>query len=109
MGVGMATFTALRICKGLKTPKIIGTTGLLKVSPSGVNCISKKNVSMTSALQGRVYGPEWEPGLPSNAKHWKQERILSAVLIPVIPAALVYPNIVSDMVLATTVMLHTHW
>merc|ERR1712170_125958 len=108
-GITMATFNTLRLCGGLASRRVLGT-GLLKKPPtSSLPVILKKSVSVTPALQGRIYGPEWKPDAPSLTSHWKQERILSAVLVPVIPIALVYPNMITDFLLTSTIMLHTHW
>lgn len=82
----------------------------MKLQPkSCLPLVFKKSVAATSVLQARVYGPEWKPGLPSKTSHYKNERILSALLVPIIPAALVYPNMVMDLALTSTMMLHTHW
>lgn len=90
--------------------RLIGSSGFLRPNPSSCqSLVIKKNVAVTAVLKGRVYGPEWTPDAESKTSHWKNERILSAVLIPVIPLALIYPNIVTDTALVTTMMLHTHW
>ena len=41
--------------------------------------------------------------------HWINERYVAVLLIPAIPAALIYPNIITDTVLVTAMCLHTYW
>jgi succinate dehydrogenase (ubiquinone) membrane anchor subunit len=45
----------------------------------------------------------------ASSTHWKVERILSAVLLGLIPAALVLENNILDYALAASLVLHSHW
>jgi len=51
--------------------------------------------------------------LPKNTKegytHWKNERIVSVALLAMIPAAMVYPNVVLDHGFALLAPLHMYW
>merc|ERR1719369_2772241 len=51
--------------------------------------------------------------LPKNTKegygHWKNERIVAVALLRMIPAAMVYPNIVLDHGFAVLAPLHMYW
>ena len=51
--------------------------------------------------------------LPKNTKegylHWKNERVVSVLLLGMIPAAAVYPNIVLDHGFAVLAPLHMYW
>lgn len=40
---------------------------------------------------------------------WKVERVLSAALVPLIPAALAMPNPVLDTLVGLIIVMHTHW
>lgn len=42
-------------------------------------------------------------------QHWVNERYVAVALLPLIPAALAYPNYVLDTLLTSAMMLHTHW
>ena len=44
-----------------------------------------------------------------SSKHWKIEKILSGVLLGLIPAALILENNILDYVLATALVVHGHW
>ena len=45
----------------------------------------------------------------ASSTHWKVERILSVVLLGLIPAALVLENNILDYALAASLVLHSHW
>ncbi|ESO02115.1 hypothetical protein HELRODRAFT_66046, partial [Helobdella robusta] len=42
-------------------------------------------------------------------QHWINERYAAVALLPLIPAALIYPNYVLDTLLTTAMVMHTHW
>ncbi len=41
--------------------------------------------------------------------HWKREHYGMIALLPLIPAALIYPHPVLDTVMVTAMALHVHW
>ena len=41
--------------------------------------------------------------------HWRNERYVAISLLPLIPAAILYPNVYADMALCTAMVLHSHW
>jgi hypothetical protein len=41
--------------------------------------------------------------------HWVNERYAAVALIPIIPAALLYPHPVLDTLLVSAMVMHTHW
>lgn len=44
-----------------------------------------------------------------HAKHWKNERILSIVLLASIPASVIMENPITDYLLGATLILHGYW
>jgi len=76
-----------------------------------VSCslVLRKNLVLTSSIQSRVYGPEDLSERKDEVHHWTNERYLGLALVPLIPAALVYPNIVLDTALCSAMVLHIHW
>ncbi|GAB6028420.1 hypothetical protein CHUAL_002580 [Chamberlinius hualienensis] len=45
----------------------------------------------------------------NHTKHWTAEKVLSASLIGLIPAALIYPSAPLDYALALSLTMHSHW
>lgn len=45
----------------------------------------------------------------SSGKHWLSERVVSVVIMGLIPAGLFYPNPVIDYSIAVLLPLHIHW
>ncbi|ELU00511.1 hypothetical protein CAPTEDRAFT_21776 [Capitella teleta] len=68
-----------------------------------------KHLALTSAQQGRIYGPEADHEKQVATRHWVNERVVAVALLPVIPIALAFPNPALDNLLITSVVLHTHW
>ena len=56
-----------------------------------------------------VTSPEMEHERHSGISHWINERVAAVALLPIIPAAIIYPNAVLDNLLVSAMMLHTHW
>ncbi|XP_027204737.2 succinate dehydrogenase, subunit D [Dermatophagoides pteronyssinus] len=48
-------------------------------------------------------------GVHNHAKIWVIEKIVSAALLAIIPAALIYPNPILDYCLAFSLVIHCHW
>ncbi|KAH9424487.1 hypothetical protein DERP_004672 [Dermatophagoides pteronyssinus] len=48
-------------------------------------------------------------GVHNHAKIWVVEKVVSAALLAIIPAALIYPNPILDYCLAFSLVIHCHW
>ncbi|XP_065564754.1 succinate dehydrogenase [ubiquinone] cytochrome b small subunit B, mitochondrial-like [Artemia franciscana] len=48
-------------------------------------------------------------GIDKASKHWTGERVLSLVLVGVIPAAFAFPSPLMDSILALSATVHSHW
>jgi len=65
--------------------------------------ILAKYLSSTSALRSADGKAHSHVGI------WKLERVLSAAMLPLIPAALAVPNAALDTIVAVTIVMHNHW
>jgi succinate dehydrogenase (ubiquinone) membrane anchor subunit len=81
------------------------------VARSGVaSCaIVPRKTFITSAAKPRIYGPEPLNERKDEVHHWTNERYVALALVPIIPTALAFPNIVLDTALCGAMILHTHW
>jgi len=71
--------------------------------------VQRKTLVLSSAVKQRVYGPEELSERKDEVHHWKNEHYVAASLIPLIPAALAFPNMVLDTALCAAMVLHVHW
>jgi succinate dehydrogenase (ubiquinone) membrane anchor subunit len=72
--------------------------------------VPRKHLAITSAVKGaRVYGPEEPSERKDEVHHWTNERYVALALIPIIPSAIIFPNMVMDTALCGAMLLHTHW
>lgn len=76
---------------------------------SSCSLVPRKSLMLTSAASARVYGPEELNERKDEVHHWTNERYVAVALIPLVPAALVYPNLVLDTALCAAMILHIHW
>jgi len=56
-----------------------------------------------------VSAPRMASAASSHTLLWTVERIVSAGLLAVIPAAFIAPSQVLDALMAISVVIHTHW
>jgi succinate dehydrogenase (ubiquinone) membrane anchor subunit len=66
-------------------------------------------MKVTPVQKGRVFGPADDADKVVETRHWVNERLIVVALLPIIPAALAYPNPLLDNLLVASVMLHSHW
>jgi len=62
-----------------------------------------------AVVAARHYGPEELSERKDEVHHWTNERYVAVALVPLIPAALAFPNIVLDTALCSAMLLHVHW
>jgi len=88
---------------------LVRSQRLLPVSSSGLTAAHSNVLHTSTASQNEKRMFE----LPKNTKegyiHWKNERVVSVLLLGMIPAAAVYPNIVLDHGFAVLAPLHMYW
>merc|ERR1711976_599820 len=102
----MATLAAVRFGTGT----LLSRSLIIKGAPVTGAIVPKKAFGLSAACSGRIYGPDpSSANNPAATTHWKQERVVSAVLLPIVPAAIIFPNPVLDTLLSATVILHNHW
>jgi len=63
---------------------------------------------MTSVF-GKITVVEEEHEKVDEVHHWVNERYAAVALLPLIPAALAFPNFILDTLLTSAMVLHTHW
>ncbi|GAB1607398.1 succinate dehydrogenase [ubiquinone] cytochrome b small subunit, mitochondrial-like [Argonauta hians] len=82
--------------------------------------LSEKTLMVTSTNNSMwdYFRPRLGPFTPAEKKgnhmmlastHWKLERIVAISLLGTLPAALISPNGVTDFLVATSFLLHSHW
>jgi len=69
----------------------------------------RKTIVLSATSHKRLYGPEEEHEKKDEVHHWVNERYAAVALLPLIPAALAYPNFILDTLLTSAMVLHTHW
>lgn len=79
------------------TPKIFVQQKPLNLSEH-VKTLHTSNVNKSDAGHGS-----------NHTKLWTIERLLSAGMLGIIPTALIFPSTAMDVLLATSLVLHTHW
>jgi len=91
-------------CRGGFGQSLLSRSGIISCS-----LIPRKTLALTSAAKNRVYGPEELSERKDEVHHWTNERYVAIALVPIIPSALAFPNVVMDTVLCSAMVLHTHW
>jgi succinate dehydrogenase (ubiquinone) membrane anchor subunit len=71
--------------------------------------VPRKSIVLSAANRSRVYGPEELSERKDEVHHWTNERYVAGALVPIIPIALAFPNLVTDTILCGGMLLHTHW
>jgi succinate dehydrogenase (ubiquinone) membrane anchor subunit len=105
----MAALTKLFLNKGLALKGGFGSSLLARSGVISCTLIPRKTLAVTSAAKNRVYGPEELSARKDEVHHWTNERYVALSMIPIIPAALAFPNVVLDTALCSAMLLHTHW
>jgi len=85
------------------------TGSLLSRSGASSLIVPRKTLAITSVSCNRVYGPEEISERKDEVHHWTNERYVAAALVPIVPIALAFPNLVTDTILCAGMLLHTHW
>jgi succinate dehydrogenase (ubiquinone) membrane anchor subunit len=81
----------------------------LSATPLTAAVVQRKHLSLTPVASARHYGPEEENEKIDEIHHWTNERYVAIALLPIIPAAIAYPNFALDTMLVSAMVLHTHW
>ncbi|XP_017873710.1 PREDICTED: succinate dehydrogenase [ubiquinone] cytochrome b small subunit, mitochondrial [Drosophila arizonae] len=68
-----------------------------------------KQISPIVMREISVSTPRMASATGSHTRLWTIERVLSAGLLAIIPAAFIAPSQVMDALLAISVVIHTHW
>ncbi|XP_036370310.1 succinate dehydrogenase [ubiquinone] cytochrome b small subunit, mitochondrial isoform X1 [Octopus sinensis] len=93
---------------------------LLAAKQIGFPSLSQKTLMLTSTNSAwwDYFRPRLGPFTPAEKKgkhmmlastHWKLERIVAISLLGTLPAAIISPNSVTDFLLVTSFLLHSHW
>ncbi|KAK2154975.1 hypothetical protein LSH36_252g03016 [Paralvinella palmiformis] len=105
----MASFTLTRLCKGVALGRTFGQHVLSRTAPVSAPMIQHKTFMLSPVSRKRIYGPQEVCDREDEVNHWKNERVVAVALLPLIPTALAFPNVVLDMTLCSVMVLHSHW
>jgi succinate dehydrogenase (ubiquinone) membrane anchor subunit len=86
-----------------------GSGLLVRAVPAASTVVPSKTFSLSQPARIRLYGPEAEHEKVDELHHWKRERFVAIALLPIIPTALMFPNVALDTTLCTAMVLHSHW
>ena len=99
--------------------KVLAFANLHHFTTTSQNSLIKYKASNVSSKPSILTLPVFKnistssPKLAGHSKHdhsklWSLERLMSLVLLPLVPAALVYPCQALDTALAVLIVMHTH-
>nr|WPO06773.1 hypothetical protein [Gryllus firmus]WPO06775.1 hypothetical protein [Gryllus firmus]WPO06777.1 hypothetical protein [Gryllus firmus] len=94
----------LRLHNSKVDPWAASSNTALNLSPTYLNKIDLSQVKAFSVTSSKLSAAGHD-----HTKLWSAERILSAALLGIAPAAFLYPSAALDTLLAVTFVMHNHW
>lgn len=93
------------------TARISATQMLLaKKTNSTINVTPSLNVQLINPIRSiSVSAPKYSAASGTHSTLWTVERALSAGLLAILPAAIIWPSQPLDALLAVSIVMHAHW